>query len=206
MESLIEWISQHASQAHWIVFVAILIAGANIPISVDALMIISAVLAATVIPEHALHFFLAIFVGCCLSAWLAYWIGRTVGRKLLTFKYTAKLLPQERLEKISRFYTKYGPLTLILGRFIPFGVRNCIFMSSGMSKLPFGRFILWDTIGCLIWSSLSFYTFYTIGKNYELLYEYVKNFNIFIIVSLGVSLIALFWYKNRKNRLAKSEF
>lgn len=202
MNSLIEWICQHSLHAHWIIFGAILLAGINIPISIDALVIISAVMAATVVPSHTLHLFFAIFLGCCFSAWIAYGIGKKFGLKLLASKIGQKIFPEKRVEKITKFYAKYGPLTLIVGRFIPFGIRNCIFMSSGMARVPFKKFVLWDTLGCFLWSTFSFYTFFTIGKNYDLLYSYVKKFNIFIFVSLGVTLIALIWYKSRKNRLA----
>lgn len=54
MESLIEWLLQHAEHAHWYIFVAILLAGFNIPISADILLVMGGFLAATIIPEHLL--------------------------------------------------------------------------------------------------------------------------------------------------------
>jgi membrane-associated protein len=205
MDSFINWISQHAHQAHWFIFAAVLLAGFNIPISVDILIIASAVLAATIVPEHTLHLYLAIFSGCYLSAGIAYWIGRLAGKKLLRFGWFRKILPQERLEKTQKFYEKYGLLTLLLGRFIPFGIRNCIFMSSGISRLSFGKFALWDLLACFVWSSLSFYLFYTLGQNYHFLYDHLKIFNLIVFGIFGVTLIGFIWYKRRKKTLPHVE-
>lgn len=203
MVNLIEWIISHAEHAHWFIFGALILAGVNIPISADVLIIVAAFLAATVIPEHSIHLFFSVFIGCYFSAWTAYWLGRLVGGKLLQYRWFAKLLPQTRLQKIHHFYEKYGFFTLLIGRFIPLGVRNCIFMSSGMSRMHFGKFALWDIVACLAWTSCSFFTFYAIGQNYETLWHYVKTFNLLIFAAFSVTLIALVWYKRRKKTTAE---
>jgi membrane-associated protein len=198
MESLITWVSQHATYAHWYILGAILLAGFNIPISADVLIVSAAVLAATVATDHMWHLYLAIVVGCYFSAWISYWVGRIVGKKLLKFRWFQRLFPAQRRDKIQRFYQKHGFWTLLLGRFIPFGIRNCIFMSSGMSRVPFFRFALWDLPACFVWSSLSFYIFFSLGKNFQNLLDHLKIVNIIIFLVFGVTVITLLWYKRRK--------
>jgi membrane-associated protein len=204
MEKFIEFILQHAHHAHWFVFIAILLAGMNIPISTDLLIIISAVLAATVVPENVFLLFSAIFLGCYFSAWIAYWIGRKLGPLICRMRYFQKIFEPRRLEKIKKFYEKYGFLTLLIGRFIPFGVRNCIFMTTGVSRFSFLKFISRDLIACFIWSSSTFFLFYLLGQNYLVLYEYVKTFNLIIFSTFGLAVIAFFWYKKRKRNQSKS--
>ncbi len=198
MDSLLIWITEHAQHAHWFIFIAILLAGFNIPISADVLIVGAAVLAATLIPQHTWHLYLAIFLGCYFSAWIAYWCGRLVGSRLSRFGWFQRFFPAERIEKIQKFYNRHGLWTLILGRFIPFGVRNCIFMSSGISKVPFFRFALQDLPACLIWTSLSFYLFYSLGKNFHTLLTHLKIVNVIIFLAFGVTVITLLWYKRRK--------
>jgi membrane-associated protein len=205
MDAFIDWISQHAHHAHWFIFAAVLLAGFNIPISVDILIITSAVLAATLVPEHTLHLYFAIFGGCYFSAWIAYWVGRLAGKKLLRYRWFQKFLPPQRLEKTQKFYEKHGLWALLLGRFIPFGVRNCIFMSSGISRLSFSKFALWDFIACSVWSSISFYIFYKLGQNYQFVYDHFKVFNLVVFGIFGVTLIGTIWYKRRKKTLPHVE-
>ena len=198
MEGFIAWIVEHAQHAHWLIFGAILLAGLNIPISIDVVVVGAAFLAATLIPEHVWHLYFAIFLGSYFSAWMAYWFGRLVAGRLLRFRWFQRFFPLQRMEKIQTFYQKHGFWTFIIGRFIPFGVRNCLFMSSGMSRVPFPRFILWDLPACFLWCSLSFYIFFTLGKNFQVLLTHLKIVNMIIFLIFGVTVITLLWYKRRR--------
>jgi membrane-associated protein len=182
MDHVINWIVEHASYAHWLVFSGALLAGLNIPVSIDLMLVASAMLAARVVPENLWLLYFSTFFGCLFSAHIAYWLGRTAGRQLLRWNYFAKIFPQTRIDKIQKFYEKYGLFTLIVGRFIPFGIRNSIFMSSGMAKVPFLRFAMRDLIACFIWTSLCFTCFYLLGQSYETIKQFLKSFYLLLLV------------------------
>ncbi|HEY2810032.1 MAG TPA: DedA family protein [Rhabdochlamydiaceae bacterium] len=203
MEKIVSIIAEHAQHAHWYVFFAILLAGLNIPISIDIVILMSAFLSAAIIPEHTLYLFLSCLFGCYFSAWLAYWLGRLLGGKLCKMSWFAKFLSPQRLEKMKTFYEKYGFAALIVGRFIPFGVRNCLFMSSGMSKMPFGKFALIDAFACTLWCSVAFSIFYILGQNYQLIWHYLKAFNLIVFSAFSVTVIGFIWYKSRKRLKTK---
>jgi membrane protein DedA with SNARE-associated domain len=198
MEMMIQWIVTHAEHAHWIIFFAILLAGVNIPISADILIVGASFLAATCVPHHTWHLYLAILIGCYFSAWIAYGMGRTLGQRIVASGWGQKFFPAQRIEKILNFYKKHGFLTLLIGRFIPFGIRNCIFMSSGMSRLSFVKFALWDLVASFVWCSVSFYLFFNLGKNLPLLLQHLKIINISLFIAFSVTGITLLWYKRRK--------
>jgi membrane-associated protein len=63
MDTLIAFFSQHAPHAHFFIFLAILLAGVNIPISIDLLLLLSALLAANVVPENTALLFLSVLLG-----------------------------------------------------------------------------------------------------------------------------------------------
>ncbi len=201
IEAFNNLVTQHASHAHWYVFGALILAGFNIPLSADALILLSAFLAAIIIPEHTWHLYFGVLIGCYISAMCAYWLGRLLGKPIQNIRTLAKLLPPTRITKIHSFYQKYGLLTLVCGRFIPCGVRNCIFMTAGLSKMSFKRFILRDALACTVWSSTLFYLFYLFGQNHERVWEALKTFNLIIFGALGVTVISIIWYKRvKKNR------
>lgn len=199
MESWLSLIKDNAHNAHFWIFASALLAGINVPISIDLLMILSAILAANFVPHHFLHLYGAIIFGCLFSAWISYWFGRIFGQKLLRLKFFIKFFPPKRMKKVKEFYTKRGPLALILGRFIPFGIRNCLFMSCGISQMPFSKFALYEGIACLLWGNLCFFCYYTLGKNIEVLYNRVKILNLFIFLAFSVTVISIVWYNKRKN-------
>lgn len=204
MDNFIHWIIQHANGAHWMIFSAILLAGLNIPLSVDVLVIIAGFLAATAAPDHFWHLYSAVVVGCYLSAMIAYGVGRFLGPQLLKWPFFNRLFPPHRLQKMQTFYAKYGFLTLLIGRFIPFGVRNCIFTSSGMSRVPFLKFAFRDLIACFTWGSLAFFTAWQLGHHYEALINHLKFVNFIIFGAFSVTVIALIWYKRRKKPAAEN--
>jgi membrane protein DedA with SNARE-associated domain len=202
MNLIIDFIFSHAHQAHWIIFSALILAGLHIPISEDLMIIISAILASTIIPEHTLILFLFLFFGCFISDIIVYWLGRTVGGKLLKLRWFKKTISISTLDKIHVFYKKHGFLTLLVGRFIPFGVRNCLFLSAGLSKMYFPRFLFSDGIACFISNSTLFSITYALGKNYTFLLKYVRTFNLSIFIVFVVTLIGIILhYKKRKTRI-----
>lgn len=203
MDVLFEIIITYSTYAPWVIFGLLLLAGLSVPISIDLLMVTSAVLAATTIPEVAFPLYLSMLLGSTLSAWIAYWIGRKALPRLLKIRFFAKLLPDQRIERIERFYQSHGWLTLIIGRFIPFGVRNGIFMTVGISKMPFIRFIVRDGIACLLWTTTCFTTYYYLGLNYQTLSQRVKIINLGIFLAFSVTVIGWLWYKKYKKSQIK---
>lgn len=200
MEGIIEFVTENARHAPWVVFSASLLAGMNIPISIDILLALSAVLAATTIPEYTYLLFGSVLIGCIFAAWISYWVGRLAGTSLKKIRLFRKPLSDENIAKVRSFYERYGFWTQVVGRFIPFGVRNCLFMSSGMSRLPFKRFALRDAIACTIWAAVFFPIYYTIGSNIDMLASIIKKFNLIVFGLFGLTGIGIFWYKRRKKR------
>ena len=202
MDTIIPFIFAHAQYAHWIVFGALMLAGLNVPISEDLMIIFSAVLASTVIPENTYKLFLAVFLGCYLSDWICYWIGRHFGPKLWNIRWFAKTFEQKKIDRVHEYYAKYGFLTLLVGRFIPFGVRNGLFLTAGLGKMPFGKFLLSDGIACAFSNTTLFSLAYLAGKNYEALLASLKTFNIFLFGAFVIAIIGFIWYKRKKNSAA----
>jgi membrane-associated protein len=167
IESLASWLSVHADQAPLWIFFLLLLTGFSLPISEDVMVIVSGVLAGSVLPEKKEALFLAAFFGAYFSDWIAYWIGRMVGNRISKKLWLAKTFSEERMRVIEAFFVRYGFLTLFVGRFIPFGVRNSIFMAAGAGKMHFGRFILSDGVSCFLFSLIVFSLAVQCGENYD---------------------------------------
>ncbi|MBE0469000.1 MAG: DedA family protein [Methyloprofundus sp.] len=193
MEELLQIIQANIQYAHFIIFGALLLAGFNIPVSEDAMLFISAILASSH-PEYLVQLFFGVYLGAYFSDLICYSLGRKFGPKLFEIKFFAGMVPAERVAKISAYYHKYGVMTLILGRFIPFGVRNGLFLTAGLGRMNFTKFALSDLLACTI-SSLSFFSLYYYYG--ETVIDYIKQGNI-VIFSLVLILLAIFWYKNKR--------
>ena len=66
-ESIAGWITLHADHAPWFVFGLLLLTGFSFPVSEDIVVIVSGVLASTVMPEKTILLVLAVCFGAFLS-------------------------------------------------------------------------------------------------------------------------------------------
>ncbi len=198
-----EFILSHAAWAPWIIFFAILPAAFCLPISIDLLLIVAVIVGTTLIPESLIALYIAFVLGCLGAAWIAYWMGRFLGDRVTKVPLLKKYLHHDRLDQMANFYQKWGTWTLIVGRFIPFGVRNLIFYSSGISRMNFAKFAIVDTIACICWSALFFFSFVYISENFEVMIHHMKRANLIIFSAFSVTVIGLIWYKCSKFKRSK---
>lgn len=193
METFIQFIQENGANAHFIIFGLLLLAGFNIPVSEDGMLFISALIA-TKYPENFYLLFFGVYLGAYFSDLICYWLGRYLGPKIWNIKLFAKMVSPEKVDKLGGFYKKYGVFTLLFGRFIPFGVRNGLFLTAGLTKMNFFKFALTDLLACTISCTLFFNLYYKFG---ETVIEYVKKGNI-IIFSIFITGIVIYLFKSKK--------
>lgn len=195
MEEFYTYIQANVQTAPWLIFGLLLLAGFNIPVSEDGMLFISALLASKY-PEYKVSLFIAVYAGAYLSDLICYWLGRILGPKLYDIKFFKNMVSKDRVDKIHAFYEKYGIVTLIFGRFIPFGVRNGLFLTAGLGKMNFLKFSLSDLLACTI-STIVFFNLYL--KFGETVIDYVKKGNI-VLFSVALISILIFWIIKKKNK------
>ncbi len=205
IESVAQWLTVHGDQAPLFVFGLLLLTGFSFPVSEDVIVIASGVIAATVIPERTIPLFIAVYTGSFLSDWIAYWIGRLVGKQLVRIPLFQETLSDNRRKTISSFFKKYGFLTLFIGRLIPFGIRNSVFMAAGAGKMHFGKFLLSDGISCLLFSTTIFYLSFRAGENYRHVHSLLTSLGLVAAAVVIVSVVACsIWFHVQKRQLQES--
>ncbi len=195
MEEIYNFIQGNVHLAPFIVFGLLLLAGFNIPVSEDGMLFVSALLAAKN-PDHLVPLFVGVYLGAYFSDLICYGLGRFLGPKLFQINMFKNMVPQERIDKIHSFYEKYGVLTLVLGRFIPFGVRNGLFLTAGLSKMNFLKFAIADLIAATITCSLYFTLYYKFGES---VIELIKEANI-IIFGVAIVVVLFLWIKKKNSK------
>jgi membrane protein DedA with SNARE-associated domain len=131
-------------------------------------------------------------------------MGRLLGPKLLTWRWFRHVLTPQRLEKLKERLQRFGILTFIVGRFLPGGVRNALFMTSGLTKMPFSLFVLRDTGACLLASATLFYIGHLFGANFHAILNAFKTYQEIVFGMLLVAIVAFGCFKWGKKRFASS--
>lgn len=204
-----DWLSiicDYAPHAYWIIFCLLLLAGFCLPISEDVLLLTAGALAATCIPDSALHLYLWVYAGCIISGWQVYWIGRLFGPKLYDFPLFRNVLTPKKVEKLHHYYEKFGFFTFLVGRFVPGGVRNALFLTSGLGKMPFHKFMLRDGVACLISSMTLFFIGFTFADNYDIIVGRLETAGRIILGIISIAVITLLiWLWRWKSRKINNE-
>ncbi|MEZ4813673.1 MAG: DedA family protein [Bdellovibrionota bacterium] len=181
--------------ALWGPFFGLLMCGMGLPIPEDIILVVAGFLAGQnghpILPP-----ILVTYTGILLGDSFIFFVGKSVGHKILRSKLAQKILSPERLEKSREAFHKYGIWVNFFGRFLP-GVRTAIFFTGGTLKYPFYKFFLMDGLAALISAPLFVWIGYwagqTFNENIGELQVYLKTvkayfasgmFVVFIIVAL----------------------
>ncbi|MEH7352771.1 VTT domain-containing protein [Neobacillus drentensis] len=138
--------------------------------------------------------------GACMGMTLSFWIGFKLGKPFFV-KYGHRFhLGPERIEKTSQWYSKHGNKLLIIAYFIP-GVRHITGYFSGITRLPFRKFVLFAYSGAFIWVT----TFITLGKilgpQWEQFHSSIKTYLIIGGIIAAILMIAVYIIKRYKLEL-----
>jgi membrane protein DedA with SNARE-associated domain len=155
--------SQHIEFFPLVALICLILAGLSVPISED-LIIIAGALVSQADRSLLVPSLLAIYTGVIISDFMVYFIGALVRKGTLKGKFVSRILSLKLVERIRYALDKYGILTFIVCRFIPFGVRNTLFMTSGFFGLPLRRFALYDLIAVAISTNVLFFLVYIFGE------------------------------------------
>jgi membrane protein DedA with SNARE-associated domain len=166
MFDIVARISQYVEYYPFLAFGALLLAGLNLPISED-LIIITGALICRANPSMLVPVFAATYAGIVISDYFPYLLGIYIRKGSIKAKFLTHLFSPRRIVRIHRYLDKYGIFTFIVGRFIPFGVRNTLFITSGLIGLRLRHFALYDTTAATISVSTLFFLAYHFGDAVE---------------------------------------
>ena len=138
------------------------------------------------VQQGSLNFFVVTFcglIGTVLGALPWYYLGKVVNEKKISHFVNNKGrflgITQKDLEKSRLWFDKYGITLVFWGRLVP-GVRTLISIPAGIELMPFRQFVLWTSLGSLIWVLALTSAGYYFGVQYHQIASYLENFKILI--------------------------
>lgn len=129
---------------------------------------------------------------------VGYWLGKRFGRHL--FKPDARILKTERLEAADAFFARYGGVSLVLGRFVPF-VRTYVPLAAGIAAMRYPRFLLWNALGGVSWTIVMVVLGVLLGG----IPIVANNIDVLMIVIVAVSVLPIVIGALRRRRSRSRE-
>jgi membrane protein DedA with SNARE-associated domain len=105
-------------------------------------------------------------IGCNVGSTIAYLVGAYGGRKAVLRWGHYVLFSAEELDRLDRFFRRYGSAAVLIGRLLPV-VRTFISLPTGISQMPFLRFQIYTFIGSWPWCLALAYIGVVLGKEWD---------------------------------------
>jgi membrane protein DedA with SNARE-associated domain len=149
-------------------------------------------------------------IGSLLGAVLLYWVGKWFEDHIL-LKFVRNygkwlLLSEDDWLRALHVFDKYGLACVFFGRLMPV-IRSLISIPAGMDHLPIGKFLLFTTLGTLIWNSALSVGGMLLGENWETIMVYVEQYERPVLLfALAVALfIGWQYFLLAKKKLAQRD-
>ena len=114
-----------------------------------------------------------------------YAAGRYFGERAFA-NPSSRIFRPVYLERTREFYDKYGPMSIILGRFVPI-VRTFVPFLAGVAPMRYSTFLLNNVVGGILWITSLVYAGYWFGN-----VPWVKqNLSLIIVGILVVSVLPI---------------
>lgn len=144
---------------------------------------------------------LAGVVGTMLGALPWYYAGKVLGKERLerlADQYGKWLsISSKDIAKADRWFDRHGGIAVFICRLVP-GVRTLISLPAGISGMHLIPFLLYSTVGTLLWVSLLTYAGYALGSNYHRVEEYIDPISKIVLATLAIALILWIVRKNMR--------
>jgi membrane-associated protein len=182
-----------------ILFFAVAIESAGVPIPGETTLITAAVLASTGQTNWSIAVVIAVAAaGAIVGDNIGYWIGRIAGRRVLTSERGP--FHHRRLRLIAygdRFFARHGTKAVFIGRWIAL-VRVTAAWMAGMNHMPFRVFFLWNALGGITWAITIGLLGYYVGSG---ILHVIERFGVGAAVAVAVLFAAwLVWSRRREAR------
>ncbi len=145
---------------------------------------------------------IAATIGSVLGAVILYGVGRLLDverlEKIVERWGHILRVKKEDIYRADAWFDKYGYWTVLFCRMIPL-VRSLISIPAGMSNMKFGLFLLFTTIGTVIWNSILVIIGATLGDNWQRITEFMDIYSSVAYVVIAVGGIGfIVWYVKRQ--------
>jgi membrane protein DedA with SNARE-associated domain len=103
------------------------------------------------------------------------------------------------IHKANAWFQRFGVWAIFFGRLVPL-IRSLISIPAGMSRMHMGIFLLFTTIGTLIWNTLLVSVGAAVGASWSDIVGYMDIYStvVYLILAVLIVLFSVFYIKKRR--------
>ncbi|MGD7045167.1 DedA family protein [Jeotgalibacillus proteolyticus] len=107
---------------------------------------------------------------------------------------------KEDLHRADAWFDRYGVWTVFFCRMVPL-IRSLISIPAGMSNMPFVLFLIFTTLGTIIWNTILVVVGAQLGDSWEEILGFMDVYSTIAYTVLGVSAVLfILWYSKKRKK------
>jgi membrane protein DedA with SNARE-associated domain/rhodanese-related sulfurtransferase len=142
-----------------------------------------------------------VVLACFLAEAFWYGMGRLRGNKVLGFLCRISLEPDSCVRQTQNMFTRYGMRSFIIAKFLPGFLGTVAPALAGASRMNFRRFIIYDTIGSLLYATGFIFLGYCFTNQIQQITDALASIGgkalVLLGVLFGIYLGAKYWQRHR---------
>lgn len=182
------------SNPYLVIMLVLIVTGTGLPIPEEVPIIAAGVLCHDGRMEVGLALVVCI-VGALLGDCIMYAIGYHFGRSVLReHRWFARFLTPQREARIEKMIQEHGIKMFLMARFMV-GLRSPVYLTSGILRVPFRRFIFIDAICASIVIGFFFGLSYVFAPHIQLAWQWIRGAEYTLTgVVLVAAIAGMYWY------------
>lgn len=142
-------------------------------------------------------------LGSLLGGILLYYLASLLNKNTLIKLINSKALrflnlKEKDIDLSFNWFNKKGNISVLICRCIPI-LRSLISLPAGIFKMSILKFLLYTTIGSLVWNSVIIVIGYVVGDNFLVINEVLKKYSYLFVALITIIGVIVIFRKRRKN-------
>ena len=134
-------------------------------------------------------------IGSLIGAIILYYLGYFFSDRL------DKLFKSNDIAKANDWFKNKGCKAVIYCRFVPI-VRSLVSIPAGINKMNMTIFLLYTSIGTVIWNTVLVYAGVILGSNWSYFASIISRYTKVVLVTIILVILVRIWIKKlKKNKL-----
>jgi membrane protein DedA with SNARE-associated domain len=181
-------------------FLFIALTGCGLPIPEEAAIVVAGVLSSQDPPQLDWRIAFAVcLAGAVVGDTCMYAIGYRWGHGIFTsHPRFAKLFATENEQQFQRSVEAHALKVMMLARFLV-GIRAPVYVMTGVVRLPFRRFLLYDVISASLVVGVVFGLSYLFGEQVTGWVKHAEIRATIVVVLIVIAAVAILYYRNREH-------
>ena len=144
-------------------------------------------------------------IGSIVAAALLYWVGYQFSHAAI-FRFVDRygkylFIKSADVKQSLAWFEQYGHRIVFFGRMVP-AVRSLISIPAGMSRMPFWKFMLFSSLGTIIWTSFLACMGFYFGENQALMQQIFSQVG-YVILAIVALVILIIFYRRQQRKTKK---